>query len=43
MIDDLLADIDNEANEENEYEISHIQAIDDFELEDTEITMVNQL
>jgi len=40
MIDDLLADIENEAKDENEYEISHIQAIDDFDFEDIEITMV---
>ena len=41
MIDDLLADIDD--NQGDEYDISQIQAVEDFDLDVTDINMMNTL
>lgn len=45
MIDNLLADIDDDMNQnqDDEYDISNINAIEDFDLDITDINMMNTL
>ena len=45
LIDNLLADIDDDMNQnqDDEYDISNINAIEDFDLDITDINMMNTL